>query len=382
MSISVVLDVAIGLALVFLVFSVAVSKMNEMVTTYLNTRGKQLEEAIVGLLGSDDSARTLSNTLMNGPWKNLRLAKSAATHVAEVGTDTGKGLQPRARRLALPSYISGDAFAKGVLRLSGIPVEQALHDIDPTLLPAPAQAAYATVVATRTKADAEALMALLPIGDAQRAKVQMLVDATSADPLAQTAAVIGGLAPDNPLCLKLKALAARYGNDRTQIIEGLASWYDETMDRLSGAYKRRVQVYVLGYATALTLLFNVNAVALTDSLWQSGTTRDVVVAAAQAQLKAGASSNTGDTVQKAADDAGGAIRGAESLSLPLGWTAKDSVTNDPRRWDVSGTQWMLRVLGWLITVFALSFGAPFWFDALGKLVNMRGSGPKAAPKRA
>lgn len=374
------LDVALGLALVFLVFSVAVSKLNEIATTFLNTRGKQLEGAIIALLGNDATAQALSNTLMNGPWNNLRVAKAAGSTVGEVVTDTGKALKSRARRLSLPAYISGDAFAKGVLRLSGIPVDEALRDIEVAPLPVPAQAAYTAMVAARTKANADALLALLPAADPQRAKVQMLVDATSADPLAQTAGVITNLPADNPLGLKLRALTARYGTDRTQIIDGLTSWYDETMDRLSGAYKRRVQLYVLVYATALTLLFNVNAIALTDSLWQSGTTRDVVVAAAQAQLKAGPATDTGETVRKAADDAGGAIRGAESLSLPLGWTARDTVTNDPRRWDLSTTQWLLRVLGWLITVFALSFGAPFWFDALGKLVNMRGTGPKAEPR--
>jgi hypothetical protein len=379
-SISVVLDVAIGLALVFLVFSVAVSKLNEMVTTFLNTRGKQLEGAIIGLLGNDATAQTLSNTLMNGPWKNLRVAKAAGTTVDAVVTDTGKALKSRARKLSLPAYISGDAFAKGVLRLSGIPVDEALHDIDVTSLPMPAQAAYTVLATARTKANADALLALVPAADLQRGKVQMLVDATSADPLAEASTLISNLPADNPLGIKLRALTARYGTDRTQIIDGLTSWYDETMDRLSGAYKRRVQVFVLAYATALTLLFNVNAIALTNALWQSGTTRDVVVAAAQAQLKAGPSTDTGETVQKAADDAGSAIRGAESLSLPLGWTAKDTITNDPRRWDISATQWLLRLLGWLITVFALSFGAPFWFDALGKLVNMRGSGPSATPK--
>lgn len=36
----------------------------------------------------------------------------------------------------------------------------------------------------------------------------------------------------------------------------------------------------------------------------------------------------------------------------------------------------INVLGWLFTAIAVSFGAPFWFDALSKLVNMRNSGKK------
>jgi hypothetical protein len=40
------------------------------------------------------------------------------------------------------------------------------------------------------------------------------------------------------------------------------------------------------------------------------------------------------------------------------------------------------LLGWLITAFAVSLGAPFWFDLLNKFVNVRASGkpPEEKPK--
>jgi hypothetical protein len=44
-------------------------------------------------------------------------------------------------------------------------------------------------------------------------------------------------------------------------------------------------------------------------------------------------------------------------------------------------------LGWLVTARAGMLGAPFWFDLLQKITNLRGTGPKpastdAAPKQA
>jgi len=39
------------------------------------------------------------------------------------------------------------------------------------------------------------------------------------------------------------------------------------------------------------------------------------------------------------------------------------------------------LLGWLFTAIAVSLGAPYWFDLLNKLINMRNAG-KAAPKTA
>jgi hypothetical protein len=37
---------------------------------------------------------------------------------------------------------------------------------------------------------------------------------------------------------------------------------------------------------------------------------------------------------------------------------------------------LLRLLGWLITAAAVSFGAPFWFDALSKLGSLRTAGAR------
>ena len=52
----------------------------------------------------------------------------------------------------------------------------------------------------------------------------------------------------------------------------------------------------------------------------------------------------------------------DALHLPIGWELTTNITV---------YQWITRVLGWLLTIAALSFGAPFWFDLLVKLVNIR-----------
>ena len=36
------------------------------------------------------------------------------------------------------------------------------------------------------------------------------------------------------------------------------------------------------------------------------------------------------------------------------------------------------VVGWIITGFALSLGASFWFDMLSKVVSLRGSGAQVS----
>jgi hypothetical protein len=46
------------------------------------------------------------------------------------------------------------------------------------------------------------------------------------------------------------------------------------------------------------------------------------------------------------------------LRLPIGWGA----AREP---------WTERILGWLLTIFAVSLGAPFWFDVLNKFIVIR-----------
>ena len=51
------------------------------------------------------------------------------------------------------------------------------------------------------------------------------------------------------------------------------------------------------------------------------------------------------------------------LGLPIGWNLQDL--------PGSATGWMTRVVGWILTAFAISLGAPFWFDVLNKIMVVR-----------
>jgi hypothetical protein len=46
-----------------------------------------------------------------------------------------------------------------------------------------------------------------------------------------------------------------------------------------------------------------------------------------------------------------------------------------------GIVFLNRLIGWLMTVAAISLGAPFWFDTLSRFVNIRGSGKPPEDKK-
>src|SRR5205823_2096992 len=53
------------------------------------------------------------------------------------------------------------------------------------------------------------------------------------------------------------------------------------------------------------------------------------------------------------------------LALPFGWVKSPLAWwhNDPGSKSIS-------LFGWLLTAFAVSFGAPFWFDLLNKTLGL------------
>ena len=62
----------------------------------------------------------------------------------------------------------------------------------------------------------------------------------------------------------------------------------------------------------------------------------------------------------------------EGMSLPLGWPADTVATNWVQRgWNRARSLEAGAVLGLLLTTFAVSLGAPFWFDLLKNLLKLR-----------
>jgi hypothetical protein len=159
------------------------------------------------------------------------------------------------------------------------------------------------------------------------------------------------------------------------------------MERVSGWYKRRSQLLLVGFAIAVAIGLNANTLRIAERLEQEPSTRAAVVAAAERSLEEGNAAKGTEAEEKEKEVAPAAeekpeaveeIKGAgehfseatkelAALKLPFLWGEDNSPsTMSP----------IENALGWLLTVIAISLGAPFWFDALGKLSNLRSAGKK------
>jgi hypothetical protein len=184
----------------------------------------------------------------------------------------------------------------------------------------------------------------------------------------------------------LAGLVRRNGQSIESLRRALASWYDSQMERVAGRYKRSSQVMLFVFGCAMATVFNIDTLTVTRALVQQPALRAWAVDNAQQFVppSSGASEPSMQAAKQLYEDArsrrlpiGFGCLNEPKLSIEGVWTACRTVIAGQGQYD-----WVLKITGLLITGLAVSFGAPFWFDLLGKLANLRNSGtPEREKKR-
>jgi len=169
-------------------------------------------------------------------------------------------------------------------------------------------------------------------------------------------ATIDASVSDKQLNALLKGMVDRTAGDLGRMRDEIAAWFDNSMDRVGGAYKRRTQVWSFAMALIMAAALNVSSINVGKALWLQPMLARTI--APDSSLK---SAKTIELI--------------EGLGYPIGWS------------DVNPTSligWSLfdMLAGWLITAAATLFGAAFWFDMLEQFVRLKGSGPSPAEKRS
>ena len=377
---STILETAIGLVFVYLLFSLLVSAINEAVMGHLtHLRSRVLENGLKQLLSDEGSKARPAGQWFKTLWAmlsapvrlfmpnrvpNIGGAQNFAEHLLE--HPLVKGLAPQGT--TCPSYLPANTFADAVVGLLAAPEQTMLLDSAPA------------------------------VGASQPVSFQ---DLTSTH-LVMTIANL-----KDPHAKKL--LSSVLAGTRTiqEARQRLAAWFNESMDRVSGAYKRRVQLWLYIWATLLVLCLNVDTIDIARRLLADTQFRAVLVnSATDFETKTNAAAFSGGQSNKVAmlkED-------IAKLKLPLGWGPSTineisnsipawALTHFPIRlqwheWEtnsspnllVSGLltstvttpatpeDWWLKLLGLIITIGAISQGAPFWFDILNKVTNLRAAG--------
>lgn len=188
--------------------------------------------------------------------------------------------------------------------------------------------------------------------------------------------------------------------------KNMEEWFNNGMDRLSGWYKRRAQNMALILGLTLAALLNVDSLQLATQLWRDPSIRQALAAQADALVS--------QNPQGMNPDAGVLVAintQINQLNIPIGWVSTSMPTdtsgaiyigdgtqklctlqpdssldlygihfgnqcypiiNTPHLDDLTG--WLLKIFGLAISGIAAAQGAPFWFDILKNVVNVRSAG--------
>ena len=191
-----------------------------------------------------------------------------------------------------------------------------------------------------------------------------------------------------PLKVVLKSIA----NDANQDLEvakaKIAKWFDEGMNQATVWFRHRMRTASIIVGAVLCFALNIDSIEVANRFYKDTNLRNIFVGEAiketnrpKPAMQPGDGTKPVEPLTKAADSddtkRSQATDTKELLSgLKFGWQTKDpqDILNELQKG--------MKLLGLLITVAAISMGAPFWHDVVTKLVVRRKNTDPPDPTRA
>lgn len=313
---SIILDVAIGLVFIYVLYSLFATIINELLATVFSMRAQKLKYAIKRML--TDNKENKESQL------GEKLFKEFITH--PLNTYMSTEIIKRS-----PSYISSGNFSKILLDiLNG-------YDLNDDEI--------------KSKNIIKKLESLGK--DPNKEKWQ-----------SDTIKLIGSFLKDA-------------GSDIDKFKKYIEKWFNDMMDRVSGWYKRQTQYIILAIGFVIALSFNVNTLEIAKRLSTDKIAREQLVQMAtnyvidrQLFVKDSVVAKRLDSLVIRADSLFKADIEPVNQIINIGWNS----------WGDFWGDFLYNIIGCLITALAISLGAPFWFDLLNKFIKLRGTGVNPSEK--
>ncbi|NMG06172.1 hypothetical protein [Brasilonema sp. UFV-L1] len=378
MNLPVILDIALGLIFIYLILSLLASEIQELITTLLQWRAKHLKDSIQLLLagGSEteesevNEAIALVQKLYQDPLINTlnQQAKDRIKH------DFQHRNEPKLLKdkQSAPSYIPSETFAATLLETLKIP-----ELISYVRNPSEETTTNLHMILSSYKELKTAIND--KNSDSYKTIQNIYGDISENDEFKKLVQGLPKHVPNN-LITSLSVLAQRsrikinnLKEEMNQFQKEVETWFDRSMDRTSGVYRRNAKGVSILIGISVAILTNTDTFFVLKRLSQDSAIRSAITQSA--------------IQQNIIDNENARNQFKELLgnaSVPIGWQ-NISQQFEPLRTSRGNSlnNWLLRIwlvfkifFGWIVSGLAIAMGAPFWFDILNKVINVRNSGPK------
>ncbi|HSF72367.1 MAG TPA: hypothetical protein VLA84_01045, partial [Microcoleus sp.] len=152
-------------------------------------------------------------------------------------------------------------------------------------------------------------------------------------------------------------------------------WFDQSMERASGVYKRNARGVAILLGTAIAVAANADTIHIINRLSKDSMLRATVNLYAEQLVanNAKTKSNNLNSLKEVQKDVAQALD--NNVPLPLGWSEQNSFKQDKQK-NLLWPALIEKFFGWILSGVAISMGAGFWFEALNKIINIRNAGKK------
>jgi hypothetical protein len=316
------LDIAIGLTLIYTFLSLLVSELTEFATTLLRWRAAQLQQGIMTLLGESMNFKQHPEA-----FKNSLTGKLYSSSLIASMTQQSR----QYRRFVGPSYLPSLVFADALIDvLRTLAADQEIH---PKADLAQSIGELSQLISKIEQSD--------QVPESLKENLQRLAQRTQ---------------------IKARATELQMEQFRYEI----AIWYEHSMERLSGVYRRNVKALTVLIGSTLAVLINADSLYMLRRISENSATRSVIIENA-VQIE-------GCQTDLSSEECMGKMAALlDSTTIPIGWHPVNFQQQFPQR------NWIYifkATLGWLLTGIAISMGSHFWFQLLGQFVEVRDTGEK------
>lgn len=194
--------------------------------------------------------------------------------------------------------------------------------------------------------------------------------------------------PDQIKLFKILAIKTKNQAGDTANFEALetaiSDWFQQSMTRASGVYKRQVKLITLTIGFLVAMGLNADTLNITNRLFQEPILQENLSQSINIILTNNLNSPLNNCLNSDADLTKNCQDLTENFlysylfdfsSLPLGWD-QSNLNQQFNSGENIVIQLFKVIMGWGLTAIAISMGSSFWFDLLNKLINVRNTGSK------